>query len=664
MRTFETDRLPVVVLSGVRVPMRDGVELNLRITRPAADGRYPTVMEYNPYRRLGPSTEDDPGYPPVVRYLAERGYVVVQYDVRGTGSSSGFSTDIYADEERQGGYDMIEWIAAQPWCTGAVGMIGKSYGAEVQWQVAVQNPPHLKAIIVRSANNDVYTEFTNPGGAIRPWIFEYYAPMMNAYSFAPPFAELTGARWASIWTERLEQSAPWSIGYIRNTLHGDYWRRRSLAPGFERVQCPVYLIEGWPDWYASAELEAFQKLRVPRKVLIGPWGHYYAEEREAFPGPRIDTRPEYLRWFDHWLKGIDNGIMDEPPVTVFVRHWRTPSLLTLQDAGDWQNEAAWPPADVQATAFHFDAQGELSRTPPANHGADDYQYRASVGLAAGRRGLGSTTPFAMPGDQRPDDAYSLLYATPPLDAPMMLLGEPVAVLHVSSTAETAYFHVRLCDIAPDGPVALIADGGLLASHRNSHEMPEPMVPGQVYELRIALRHTAYRIAAGHRLRVAISSADFQNAWPTGVAARNTVRRGGLHASRVILPLVAPNRRAPAPPSFHASPHPLPAAGAIERPGYSLTHDLVNDTVTCSLISTGGANRSVYTVSNHDPAQASIDSNYTYTAPHPTLDIRIVATCQTASGATSYTHAAQVEIAVNGRRHFRKSWTESVPRDWS
>ncbi len=194
MRTSETARLPVVVLSGVRVRMRDGVELNLRITRPEVDGCYPAVMEYNPYRRLGSTAADDPGYPPVVRYLAERGYVVVQYDQRGTGSSSGFSTDIYADAERQDGYDMIEWIATQPWCTGAVGMIGKSYGAVAQWQVAVQNPPHLKAIVVRSATNDVYTEFSNPGGAIRPWMFEYYAPMMNAFNFAPPFAELTGAR--------------------------------------------------------------------------------------------------------------------------------------------------------------------------------------------------------------------------------------------------------------------------------------------------------------------------------------------------------------------------------------------------------------------------------------------------------------------------------------
>ena len=269
----------------------------------------------------------------------------------------------------------------------------------------------------------------------------------------------------------------------------------------------------------------------------------------------------------------------------------------------------------------------------------------------------------MPIDQRLDDAYSVLYTTSPLNTPMLLLGEPEAVLHVSSTAETAYFHVRLCDVSPDGGSALIADGGLLGSHRSSHETPEPMMPGQICELWIRLRHIAYRIAAGHRLRVAISSADFQNAWPTGQPARNTIHRGGVHPSRIVLPLV-PADRTPLPaPAFDASPHPA-APETLERPEYALTLDLVNDSVTCNLVSAGGANRSRYTVSNRDPAHASIDSSYTCAVPHATLDIRVTATCQTVSDATAYTHAAQVEITVNGRPHFRKSWTDSVPRNWS
>ena len=659
---------PVKVHTGVRVAMRDGVELNVRVMRPDAPGRFPGVMEYHPYRRLTaalPDYRDE--YPPGVPYLAERGYAIVQYDVRGTGSSSGFSTDIYSVEERQDAYDMVAWIAAQPWCTGAVGMIGKSYGAVVQWQVAVQRPPALKAIVVRSANDDVYTEFTNPGGCIRPWMFENYAPLMNALNFAPPDPALVGEHWASIWAERLEKSAPWSLGYIRHTLHGPYWRDQSLAPGYDRVQCAVLLIEGWADWYATAELRAFQRLSAPKKVLIGPWGHYYPEEREAFPGPRIDSRPEYLKWFDHWLKGIDNGVMNEPPVTVFVRGWQTPALLCLEDTGTWRNEAAWPPERVRQTAMYLADDGRLVDDAPSQVASDGYEYRPSVGITTGRRGLGSTTPWAMPIDQRLDEAYSLLFTAAPLNETMELLGEPEVVLHISSTAETAYFHVRLCDVAADGESRLITDGGLLATHRNSHETPERLVPGEVYALRFALKHCAHAIEPGHRLRLAVASAEFQNAWPTGERARNTIHYGGQRASRVMLPIAPAAEDVLPPPAFAASPHPLPAATALAKPEYVFHLDLVNDSVTCELRAPEGgrtSNHSRYTVSNRNPAHAVIDSSATHVAVHPTLDIRVEATCQTASDETSYTHLSTVRITVNGKPHFLKSWSESVPRNLS
>lgn len=647
--------------------MRDGVELNVRITRPDAPGRFPGIMEYHPYRRLGaalPDYRDE--YPPVVPYLAERGYAVVQFDVRGTGSSSGHSTDIYAPDERQDGYDMVAWIAAQPWCTGSVGMIGKSYGAVVQWQVAVQRPSALKAIVVRSANDDVYTGFTNPGGCVRPWMFEYYAPLMNALNFSPPDPALVGDRWAAIWAERLEHSAPWSLGYIRNTLHGPYWREQSLAPDYDRVQCAVLLIEGWADWYATEELRAFQRLNTPKKVLIGPWGHYYAEEKEALPGPRIDARREYVKWFDHWLKGIDNGVMAEPPVTVFVRGWQAPSLLCLEDAGIWQNERAWPPERIQPATLYLSQGGTLTDTA-GDSGSDSYQYRPSVGVTTGRRGLGSTTPWAMPIDQRLDETWSLLFTTEPLRQDLELLGQPEALLHIASTAEVAYFHVKLCDVAPDGASRLICDGGLLATHRNSHECPERLVPGQVYALRVPLRHCAYAIQAGHRLRIAIASADFQNAWPTGQHAVNTIFRGGRYASHIVLPAAARDAHPLAAPEFAASPHALPAADSLARPGYTFEFDLVDDTVTCALRAPQAgrtSNHSRYTVSNRDPARTTIIGSATHTAVHPMLDICVDATCQTTSDADGYTHLSHVSITVNGAPHFSKSWSTTVPRKLS
>ncbi|MER8524454.1 CocE/NonD family hydrolase [Mesorhizobium sp. M1076] len=659
----------VRVITGVRIAMCDGVELNVRITRPDAPGRFPAVLEYNPYRRLAgavPDYRDE--YPPVVPYLAERGYVVVQYDVRGTGSSSGFSTDMYSDDERRDGYDMVEWCAAQDWCTGAVGMVGKSYAAVVQWQVAAQNPPHLKAIVVRSGGVDLAPEFSNPGGCIRPWMFESYAPLMSAFNFSPPDALLTGDRWAAIWQERLENSAPWGLGFIRNLQQGQYWRSRSVTPDYDRIQCAVLLIEGWADWYASAELRAYQRLRSPRKVLIGPWGHYYAEEKEAFPGPRIDARREYLTWFDHFLKGMENGVTDEPPVTVFVRGWQMPTLVCPEDAGTWRNEAEWPPERVRNTEFFFGNAGKLADA--AQDGSESYEYRPSVGLTTGRLGLGSTTPWGMPLDQRLDDAYSVLYESESFTTETELLGEPEAILHVSSTAHSAFFAVRLCDVAPDGQSRLITDGGLLASHRNGADNDEPLVPNEVTEVHFPLKHCAYAIPPGHRLRVAVSSALFQNAWPTGQSARNTIHRGFKHPSRVVLPIAMPGQEHLPPPDFVDSDVPQASPETMPQPTYTLHQDLVADQVTCELV-TGdagsrivGCNRSRYTVSNRNPAQTTIDASFSYRAPHPTLDIRIEAACQTTSDSASYTHAVQIGIQINGHAHFQKSWTESVPRKWS
>ena len=662
MATDFSAKYGVKVLTGILIPMGDGVVLNVRLTRPDAAGRFPAVVEYTPYRRLGEALADyRDERPPIVPYLAERGYVVVQFDVRGTGSSSGHCTDIYSDNERRDGYDMVEWAAAQDWCTGAVGMLGISYAAVVQWQVAVQSPPHLKAIIVRSGCDNVYTEFSNPGGCIRPWMFENYGPMMNAFNFAPPDAAIVGERWEEIWKERLEKSVPWTLGFLRNLLDGPYWRSRSVAPDYGRVKCPVMLVEGWADWYATAELRAFQHLKVPKKVLIGPWGHYYPEDSRTCPGPRVDSRPEYLKWFDRWLKNIDNGVMNEPSVTVFMRSWLTPSLLCLEDVGEWRSEASWPPHHVRAIDFFFGDKGKLSDVP--EEGSETYEYRASVGLAAGRRGLGTTAPWGTPIDQRPDDAYSVLYDTAPLAKKMELLGEPQACLHVSSTAEIAYFHIRLCDVAPDGASRLISDGGLLATHRASHERPEPLVSGEIYELYFPLQHCAYALGAGHRLRVAVASAEFQNAWPTGMRAQNSIFRGRSFPSRIVLPVAGMQHEPRFPPHFEETPFP-PLRG-ITAPTYAMHHDLVEDTVTCELANTDeiGLNKSRYTVSNRNPAVSIIDSSFRYRPP-PERNVQIDATCHTASDSTHYVHTSRVEIYVDGKLYFEKTWNETVARNWS
>lgn len=656
------------------VPMRDGVELALRITRPDAQGRFPGIMEYSPYRRVKPPLPDyRDEYPPAVSYLAERGYVVVQYDVRGTGNSGGFSRDIYAADERRDAYEMVEWIAAQPWCNGNVGMLGKSYSAVVQWQVAVQNPPHLKTIIVRSANDSVYTEWTYPGGVLCPYMFDTYSPLMTAFNFAPPDPEIAGVKWSEIWKNRLENNRPWGIGYISHPTEGPYWQDRSLSADYGRVQCPVFVIAGWSDCYPTALLRAFDRLDVPfKKAMVGPWGHWYGEEKQAVPGPRIDTRPIYLKWFDYWLKNIDNGVVEEPPVTVFVRKYAPPaSRMPLKEPGFWRSESEWPISRAIPTTLYFRGGGKLSREPSTGPAvADSYDYKPTVGVASGIHWGGGILPWGMPVDQRPDEAYSLTYTTPPLEKDMEVSGAPRATLYVSSTAEVAYFRVKLIDLAPDGTSKLVRYGGLSGTHRTSHFEPEAMAPGEVYELGVGVKEMSYVFAAGHRIRVAVASADIQNAWPTAQPAVNTLHRSRRYPSHILLPVIP--ERSPKLPKPDLVELPLADPEILKTPlEYSISRDLVENSVTVRLgsemkdVRGEGADRAVirstFTVSEDNPANAVLAATTDYVVKRPDSEIEVKANEVTTSDEAAFHHEVDVEVTVNGARHFRKSWSATVPR---
>jgi putative CocE/NonD family hydrolase len=665
-------RYRVKVDAAVRVRMRDGVELAARIARPDAEGKFPAIVGYTPYRRLttfkpAPSEREYSHAVHGADDFAARGYVVVEYDARGTGNSGGSSREMYSDAERQDGPEMIEWVAAQPWCDGNVGMWGMSYGAVDTWQTAAQAPPHLKAVIVRSGTDDVYGDWTYPGGVPRSlYILGHYAPFMAARNFAPPDTELAGEKWAEIWDEHLNKNRPWSIGFLEHQRDDAYWNARSVRPGYDRIQCPVFLIEGWADWYQTAELRAFANLKVPRRVWIGPWAHYWPEN--AFPGPRVDGRREYLRWFDHWLKGVDNGIENEPPVTLFVRQYQPPAPMVLEEKGFWRQEREWPLARSEPTPFYLLGDGRLGREPPerpANDSHDAYAYDPGVGISSGIVGRGNVAPWAMPLDQRRDDAFSLTNTTPPLPADLEVTGNPSAVLFVSSTADVAYFSVKLCDVAPDGPSKLVSDGGLNATHRVSRSRPERLVPGQVYELRIDMRSTAYVFPAGHRIRLAVASADFQNAWPVSKAATNTVHRTGSYPSRVILPVTPePSSKLPT-PEFAPSPNPHPRLETVTKPEHTVTLDLINQTTTVSTASAsdppGTTGRASFTVSSKNPAEAVMRGTSQLIISKPGVQITVDAQCVTSSDAATFQHLVEVEVTVNGRRHFNKSWSVVVPR---
>ena len=646
------DRYPVKVIRNVLIPMRDGVKLAADIARPDAEGKFPAIMQYSPYHKGVPSG------------LADRGYVQVAFDVRGTGDSEGSTTDIYSPQEIQDACEVVEWIAHQPWCNGNVGMWGISYCGVVCWQVAMHNLPHLKAIIVRSGTDDVYTEWTNPGGSPRPYMYEFFVPFMSAMNFGPPNIELCGERWAEIWNQHLENNVPWGIGFIKHLLDGPYWRARSVRPDYDRIKCPVFVIGGWADWYPTPLLRAFSNLKVPKKALIGPWCHYWPAN--AIPGPRIDHERECLKWFDQWLKGIDTGVLDEPPVAIFVREYSQPDTILIEDKGFFRSENEWPLARTKQTPIYLYPHGLLSSEPyaAAEAESDEYEYNPTVGWTAGRHGGGAFPPWGMPTDQRPDEVHSLTYTTTPLEEDLEVTGHPRAIIYVSSTADIAFFSVKLCDVAPDGTSALVTKGFLNATHRTSHAEPSPLEPGKVYELQIDLLALAYIFKAGHRIRLDIASADFGNAWPTPKPAVNAVHRGRQYPSRIILPVASPQSPELPKPDLKPSPCPLPKREAIPKPEYTVTHDIINGTTTSSYqTKIGGPNCARFTVSSKDPAEAVVKATYQYAVKRPEMEISVEAQCVTVSDLTTFHHLVEVEIKVNGKRHFNRSWSVSVPREF-
>ena len=680
----DTFRHRVLIDRTTRAVMRDGVELAMVIVRPDTPGRFPAVMSYNPYRTL---TAVKPDYSETEynhrwdgpSYFAERGYAVIYFDVRGTGNSGGSTQHIYSEEEQRDAYEMVEWIARQSWCDGNVGMWGMSYGGVVQWQVGVQSPPHLKTLVVGSSNDSVYLDWTYPGGSLRPYMFDAFSPLMTANNFAPPDPEIVGEKWGEIWQARLEENIPWGAGFLSHALDDDYWTAQSLQPDYSRIKVPVMLWSGWADCYPTPILRAFSKIDVPKKVFIGPWGHFWPEE--ALPGPRIDFRHELLKWFDHWLKGKDTGVMQEPPVTLFVRSYKEPQpMMPIDDNGAWRAEMEWPLSRTRSVPLYFGSDGRLDDEPESEQAHDAYEYDPTVGVTAGIYWGGGIVPWAMPLDQRGDETKALTFTTAPLTQDTELTGEPQAVLYISSSAETGYFHVKITDVAPDGTSKWVTDGGLLTSHRSSHTLPEPMVPGEIYELKIDLKFMAYVFRTGHRIRVAIASSDLQNAWPAGRPAVHTLYRGGRHASHVMIPIVPAQNPRLSRPDLKPSPRPAPDPDDYRGSQHKITDDLVNDTLTVELERVSGLlpnssssrpafgqsvsrreARSLYTVSRRHPADASLRADHTYTIERPEGEIKVEANELLVSDEHCFRFTSRLEIKVDGKSHCLKSWSISRPR---
>jgi putative CocE/NonD family hydrolase len=671
---------------GVTIVARDGVKLsaNIWLPLPLADdpgARFPAVLEMIPYGKDNWRRNAD-----IARgtYLARRGYGLCRVDVRGTGSSGGVALDEYTDAETRDGYDVVEWLAAQPWCTGAVGMWGISYGGFTSIQVAKLRPPHLGAIVPIQATDDRYlTDVHYIGGCVTASELSQYAVSQVAMNAMPPDPALRGASWREDWLARLEATPPWLLEWLRQQHDGPYWRPGSLAPDYDAIDAAILNVGGWMDSYVDAAFRMQASCSAPSRTIVGNWVH--GLPASATPGPNLDELHELVRFFDRWLKGVPNGADEEPPVVWFEREYAEPEPFPIAMPGRWRAAAGYPHPSVEARAWalaggSLPLVGRLTADDPGSanpSGFDRYRHRATLGTRASLSWGAGGPPNGLARDLRPDESLGPTYTSEPLEAPLEILGVPEVILHLAVSAPVATAVVRLTDVAPDGTSAQVSAGILNLTHRQSHERPEELIPGTVEEVRVLLRPAGYRFLAGHRIRVSVASSAWPVVWPSPYAATFELHHGPATPSRLILPVVPP---ADGPgdvpvPAFKTTPPDQPDVGSdgrADQPVWRISTDVIGDTVTVT-IHDGGEDvlddgRRLYaaetlelTASDSDPARATLHADVVYRWQEHTFQTEIRARSRQSSDEATFDLAVELEVDLDGAPFFQRRWRESIPR---
>jgi putative CocE/NonD family hydrolase len=658
-------------LDHVVVPMHDGVSLAARLWIPfgAEANPVPAILEYIPYRKNDLYAVRDQAR---FSYLAVHGYAGVRLDVRGSGDSEGVLTDEYVRQEQDDALAAIAWIAAQPWCNGAVGMIGKSWGGFNGLQVAARRPPALRAVISLYSTDDRYADDAHYlGGCLLTGQMLGWGTSMAMCSTMPPDPRSVGERWKEMWQERLEAFHPQVDTWLRHQRRDEYWQHGSVCESFADITCAIYAVGGWCDGYRDAVLRLMAGLSCPRKGLIGPWSHQYPMD-DFEPGPHVGFLQEVIRFFDHFMKGEDTGIMDEPALRVFLQESVPPATHYPERPGRWVAEPSWPSPGVSTRRFHLN-DGELSSSPSSASRPVRWAGLQAAGQDAGAW-CAFGNPLDAPADQRSEDGMSLSFTSAPLQSGLVILGNPAAHLELCVDQPNALVVVRLCDVAPDGASTLITRGLLNLTHAKSHEHPQPLEAGKRFAADVKLQSTGQVVPAGHRLRVAVSPTYFPWAWPSPAPVVLSLFCG---ASFLDLPL-----RSDKPSDARLRPFDPPETGPSldsellgRRPGSNVViKDPLNGRLEVRHRAPSATERlpgglvieaqtsSGYEITEGEPLSARYHVQRTQRFSREDWDARLEARYELASDARTFFLTANVAAYTNGDCFFSREWSFEVPRD--
>lgn len=628
----------IEVLYDVRIPTTNSqITLSADVHRPLGTGPVPALVTLQPYRKdfIAGSAHNAQA-----RWFAERGYASLLVDLAGTGSSDGARRPEFDPGEGDDAVAAIEWAAAQPWCNGNIGMWGASYGAITTMRAASRRPPQLGAIIPLVHGLDPGRDTIHPDGARGDLhALAGRGTSMLVQQLLPPLFKHMSVEEQRRWQRRLHDTEPIFMDFARHGPNDPVWRDRAIDG--ESIVAPALCVGGWRDAFPDALTRAYERMRGPKKLLVGPWGHVLPHHSVLEP---IDFPSIALRWWDHWLRGMDNGVMDEPPVTLYLEGHNP----------RWRCFESWPLV-TKELALHTDTDTRLttttSSTSPITRSIAQFHPDPTVGALRGLPGLGMGEA-CIPQDQHDDDVRSLSATSDPLPNDLTVGGRPEVLVILAcdqdgKIGDVTRLVARLTEVDSEGRSRLITTGVLC---------PEPTSQKH----RIVLRPIAYRVPAGRRLRVALGDADFPRLTPVPHSS-------GFQIARIELsiPSITDDAGAPADiPSVAVSDTNAPVAGATSATTWTITRDPINDSIEVAL---GSHNPGMVTTHGHKyETHTDLRAAVRRTAPEAALTngshttmvemgtgetVKVAATIQ----CTHTTLHAHGDVVVNDKTVFSRTW---------
>ncbi len=655
-------------IENLYITLRDGRRLSARLWMPddTDDNPVPAVLEYLPYRKRDYTSERDESTYPV---FAAAGYAGVRVDISGTGESDGDFDDEYSPRELSDGVEVIEWIASQPWCNGAVGMMGISWGGFNALQIAALKPPALKAVIAIGTTVDRYNDDIHYKNGCLLYSNFWWSSAMLCYPSRPPDPILAGERWHEMWLHRLNtQPFPLEI-WLTHQRRDEFWQHGSIREDYSAIEASALVISGWADGYINAPPAALENLSSCTRAINGPWIHKYPHL--AYPHPRMDFLAEALRWWDHWLKGIDNGIESLPDYRAYISENVRPLKRRDREAGRWVAEQRWPSPDIKPETHYLANFGCVEQSPP-----EPEQLSICSPLDTGTAGgeLFTVKPDAdMQSDQRVDDAGSLTFDTGFLTAPIEILGRPLVRLRVAIDKPIGNLAVRLVDVHPDGVGFRVSWGVINLAHRNGNANPEAMKPGEFVDIELRLDECGYRFLPGHKLRVSISTAYWPMIMPPPESVTATIALG--ENSSITLPTRNGGDEYPVPEPKKGNPLPDYAGQGTAHYERSVDRDLQNQCTEYRVVNDSGKEKvpghgmclrhrhqSRWRIALDDPLSARSRSLYTCWMSRGDWSIRTESESKWSCDATHFHISAEVRAFENEELVNRRNWRKSIPRD--